>query len=208
MIARNTSPMSQPPYCVRGPLRKALHCRPWLWISRLVSMPGNDAYWRVSLMLPHSGGLFHPGTAVEPCTGAGWICGVTGFCPSFSGFGVTGGAFAPRCESSWVRRSACAGAGCGLCAGACATAANGSASAAPRIRAPRRRTVCSIMSSPRASLLAITGAQVLVLVVRALGHGLFVLRLVALEAVAGVSLRVFLARVRLGRVLRNLVAGG
>src|SRR6184192_4422819 len=72
MIAASTPTMIQPPVCVSVPLRKARHSRPAPWIRRLVSRPGIDAYCGRSLTESHDcGGLFQPGTAVEPCAATG-----------------------------------------------------------------------------------------------------------------------------------------
>src|SRR5687767_5425062 len=118
MIA-STPTSIHPPRRVTGPLRNSRHSRPAPWISRLVSMPGTDAYCGRSLAESHAGGLFHPGTAVEPAAGLGaatW--GATGTLPASLVGAVVG---------------------TGGDAGACALATSGSASAAPRIRAPARR---------------------------------------------------------------------
>src|SRR5260221_4518 len=69
--AGSPSAKRYPAYRVNGPLRKARHSRPVDWMSWLVSTPGIDAYWGRSLTLPHAGGLFQPGTAVEPLAGVG-----------------------------------------------------------------------------------------------------------------------------------------
>src|SRR5215831_18370457 len=110
--------MIHPPYCVILPLRKALHSRPSPWIRRLVSRPGIEAYCGFSESLVQSvGGLFQPGTAVEPCVGVG----------GDSALGVfTAG---DTCFTSvpWV--GAVVGGG-GVCASAAVPA---SAKAAPRI---------------------------------------------------------------------------
>src|ERR1700737_2025599 len=89
----------------------------------------------------------------------------------------------------------------------CAPPASGSASAAPRIIAPMPRAWILIMGLFSCLFFRVAGAEIFVLVVRAFRQGLLVLRLVALEAVAGIGLGVLLAGVGLGRVLGNLVAG-
>src|SRR2546423_3923498 len=113
--------MIQPPDCVSGPLRSTRHCRPSPWMRRLVSRPGIDAYCGFSLASSHDlGGLFHPGTAVEPCAGAGgdWTrgastCGVSCFNlvpdtgPVFGGTGAaTGASFGgalPPAVAPWAK---------------------------------------------------------------------------------------------------------
>src|SRR3954468_8852557 len=89
---RNAKAKSQPPYRVSGPLRKARHSRPEPWIRRLVSRPGTEAYCGRSLHASQdSGGLFHPGAAVEPAPGLGGsTCGATGTLPAFLVGAVTG----------------------------------------------------------------------------------------------------------------------
>src|SRR5438552_11675033 len=107
MIPASTRTISQPPYCVSGPLRNARHCRPSPWIRRLVSRPGMDAYCGFSLALSHDlGGLFQPGTAVEPCAGAGgdWALGASTFGASCFNLApdtgaVLGGTGAATCAS-------------------------------------------------------------------------------------------------------------
>src|SRR3954470_23517527 len=91
-MAASDSTRIHPPACVSGPLRSARHSRPAPWIRRFVSMPGIDAYWRDSLSASHAlGGLFQPGTAVEPA-GGGAICGAPGTLPACRVGAVTGGA--------------------------------------------------------------------------------------------------------------------
>src|SRR5688572_15206089 len=119
---------SHPPICVSGPLRNSRHSRPAPWIRRLVSRPGTEAYCGRSLLLSHAGGLFQPGTAVEPA----------------DGFGAAAGGAAGTLPASLVGAVA-GGAGD---AGAWADAANGSANAAPRTRAPTRRTRVFSMGPP------------------------------------------------------------
>src|SRR5579859_2335302 len=119
MIAASTPTTIQPDVCVSGPLWKARHSRPPAWISTFVSRPGIDAYCGRSLGTLHSaGGLFHPGTAVEPLavetSEEGFIprAGLSGTLPVGA---VTGGA------------------------GDCAAAVSDHASAAPSMSAPRWR---------------------------------------------------------------------
>src|SRR5476649_1444883 len=190
---------SQPPYCTSGPLWNTRHSRPVCCMRTLVSRPGIDAYCGFSLVTSHeAGGLFHPGTAVEPfavetsCEGCMPRAGLSGTLPMGA---VVGGE--------------------GLVAGACAAAANGSASAAPRISAPTRRALDRSMRLLQ--LLGFGGfvvaethriADVLVLRLRARSEGLLVFVLVSLEKVSRVRLRILLAGVGLGRILGNLVACG
>src|SRR5450631_2240566 len=184
---------SQPPYCTSGPLWNTRHSRPVCCMRTLVSRPGIDAYCGFSLVMSHeAGGLFHPGTAVEPfavetsCEGCMPRAGLTGTLPVGA---VVGGAE--------------------VAAGACAAAANGSASAAPRIIAPKRRaSACSMDPPLLIGFVDVAGADVLVLALRARGERLLVLVLVALEEVSRVRLRILLAGVGLGRVLGNLVTCG
>jgi hypothetical protein len=89
----------------------------------LVSRPGIEAYCGRSLSESHdSGGLFHPGTAVEPLAGVG-------------GGEATLGASA--CGAAGLAGAAFVGAASG--AFDCAIAANGSARATPTMNAPRWR---------------------------------------------------------------------
>src|SRR5687768_18322164 len=82
MIA-STPTSIHPPRRVTGPLRNSRHSRPAPWIRRLVWMPGTDAYCGRSLAVSHAGGLFQPGTAVEPAAGLGAAtCGATGTLPA------------------------------------------------------------------------------------------------------------------------------
>src|SRR5258707_159050 len=173
---------------VSVPLRNSRHSRPAPWMSRLLSRPGIDAYCGRSLVVSHEGGLFQPGTMVEPLAGVG---GDDAFAASAAGAaGFSGAAFV----------GAVAG-GVGD-AGACASAASGSARAAPSISAPQRRARdCSMDSS--FLFLGVAGADVFVLVVRALRQRLLVFLLVSLEAIAGIGLGVLLAGIGLRRVLRD-----
>src|SRR6188768_1769921 len=124
-----TRTIIQPPYLVSGPLRNSRHSRPAPWIRRLVSRPGMEAYPGRSLLLSHAGGLFHPGTAVDPEAGLGAaVWGATGTLPASLVGAVTGG----------VGDAACV----------CADTAIGSASAAPRMRAPTRRAWAFSMGIP------------------------------------------------------------
>jgi hypothetical protein len=91
-------------------------------MRRFFSTPGSDAYCGRSLNASQdSGGLFHPGTAVEPWAGVGGedafgasACGVAGLaCASF--VGAVSGALV------------------------CPAAASGSASANPTMIAPKWR---------------------------------------------------------------------
>src|SRR5258706_7553511 len=124
MIAANTPTTSQPPICTSGPLWKTRHSLLVAWMSGLVSRPGTDAYCGSSLGASHeAGGLFQPGTAVEPFAVETSLPGLTprsGLTGTLPVGAVTGGA--------------------GEAAGAfsCAAAASGSASAKPVISAPRR----------------------------------------------------------------------
>src|SRR5687768_1997345 len=123
MIAARMPTSSHPPTLVSGPLRNSRHSRPAPWMSLLVSRPGTEAYCGRSLLASHAGGLFHPGTAVEPAAGLGAaVCGAAGTFPASLVGAVAGGA--GEAAGAWV----------------CAEAAIGRASAAPRTRAPTRRT--------------------------------------------------------------------
>src|SRR6266852_7860992 len=126
--------MSQPPYCTRGPLWNTRHSRPVCWMRRLVSRPGIEAYCGSSLVLSHdAGGLFHPGTAVEPFA-------VETSCA----------AFMPRAGLSGTLPVGAVTGAAGAAAGACdcATAANGSDNAAPRMSAPKRGAIAFSMDPP------------------------------------------------------------
>src|SRR5689334_16252930 len=126
-------------------------------MRRLVSRPGIDAYCGRSLTLPHdSGGLFQPGTAVEPFAGVG---GEDAF--GVSTCGETCVVFVPGVGAVFGGTGAPAGAPGGGCvllgAGACAEAANAKASAAPaiakrrqnrRLNAPVGRAMDCSMGSP------------------------------------------------------------
>src|SRR5258708_9272389 len=198
MIAASTRAMRHPPYCVRGPLRNARHLRPSAWMRRLVSRPGSEAYCGVSLVDSQDlGGLFQPGTAVDAvavdCSGFMPRSGLTGTLPV--GAVTGGGGVLPRFSSAAARSFE----------GACARTARGCTNATPRISAPRWRAVASNMIPPLFGL-GVAGADVFVLGLRALRERLLVGNLVALEEVACIRLGVLLAGVRLGRVLRDLVA--
>src|SRR5689334_4540052 len=114
-----------------------------------------------------------------------------------SGFGGVGAA----------RVGAVSGPLAGVAAVACAPATSGSASAKPTMSAPMRRACCWSMVSLLLLLLGrCAGLRVVVLELRALAQRLLEGHLVALEAVAGIGLRVFLAGIRLHGVLRHFVA--
>src|SRR5689334_5853058 len=111
-------------------------------MSTLVSRPGIDAYWGFSLAASQDfGGLFQPGTAVEPWLGVGGeatVGGLTCGLPSstftpFTG-AVVGGA------------------------GVCADARPGSSSAAAKASTPRVRAV-DCMASLLSLLPGVAGAD-------------------------------------------------
>src|SRR3954468_22831549 len=104
-------------------------------MRRFVSRPGTEAYCGRSLEASHdSGGLFHPGTAVDPWLATGgdetlgsWICGAVGFLPASCVGAVTGGGLpAPEDDSTLDGEVACA------------AADNGRARATPGNKAPKR----------------------------------------------------------------------
>src|SRR5512135_3052609 len=128
----------------------------------LRSRPGSDAYWDFSLTASQLvGGLFQPGTAVDPLA-------VDSCCDGFI---------------PWAGLSDTFPVGAVVGAGDCASAAvaKGSARAAPRINAPSRRAWLRTMVCSSRLFFGVAGAQVLVLRVGALRQDLLVLLLVALE---------------------------
>src|SRR5260221_13962384 len=91
-------------------------------MRRLVSRPGIEAYCGRSLVVSHEGGLFHPGTMVEPLAGVG---GDDTFGASVAGAaGLSGTAFVGAVV------------GGGRAAWASGSAPGGTPRARPRTRAP------------------------------------------------------------------------
>src|SRR3954463_3835020 len=119
-------------------------------MRRFFSTPGMDAYCGRSLADDQAGGLFHPGTAVEPFCGVGGdaafgasavACGASGFWPASLVGAVVG-----------FTASLGGVVACAPCCWAVATAGSASTDAASRAAA-RRGINLSMGSSPRFALL-------------------------------------------------------